>query len=82
MSIEKAIEMIQNLRNAELETVKIFSASDNVDKNMQLISKGKADYLEQILHEIEPKTYPCTHPKMWQDISEGQLYCTGCNQNL
>ena len=52
------------------------------DKNMQLIGKGKADYLEQILHEIEPETYPCNHTKKLHDISDGQLYCMGCNQNL
>ena len=31
MTIEKAIEMIQNLRNAELQTIKIFSNSDYKD---------------------------------------------------
>ena len=82
MTIEKAVEMLQNLRNAELETVKIFGENDNICKTMTRVCQGKADYLEKILHEIEPETYPCTHPKKWNDISDGQLYCTGCNQNL
>jgi len=82
MTVQKAVEMIQNLMNCELEAIKIFRGTEFFDKNMQLIAKGKADYLEQILHQIEPETYPCNHPKKWQDVCDGQLYCTGCNQNL
>ncbi len=64
MTIEKAIEMIQNLRNAELETIKIVGKNDKITKYISSIAKGKADYLGKILEEIEPKTYPCLHPKM------------------
>ncbi|EPA06171.1 hypothetical protein [Candidatus Nitrosarchaeum limnium] len=82
MTIEKAVAMIQNLRNAELETIKIVGYEDKITKDFSLIAKGKADYLGKILEEIEPETYPCSHPKKWHDISDGQLYCMGCNQNL
>ena len=82
MTIEKVVEMLQNLRNIELGTIKIFGESDKICKTMTRVSQGKADYIEAILHEIEPKTYPCMHPKIWHDVSDGQLYCMGCNQNL
>jgi len=82
MTTEKAVEMLQNLRNAELETIKIFGKSDNICNTMTRVSQGKADYLEKILHEIEPQTHPCLHPKKWHDVSDEQLYCMGCNQNL
>lgn len=82
MTIEKAVEMLQNLRNAELQTIKIFGSSDTICTNVCLVARGKADYLNKILEEIEPETYPCMHPKKWNDVSDGQLYCMGCNQNL
>lgn len=82
MTIEKAIEMIQNLRNAELETIKIVGDRDKITKDISLIAKGKAEYLGNILEEIEPEIHTCSHPKKWHDVSDGQLYCIGCNQNL
>lgn len=82
MTLENAIKMLQNLRNYELHTIKIFDGSESIQKNMQIISKAKADHLEKILHELEPQTYPCNHPKIWHDVSDEQLYCMGCNQNL
>lgn len=82
MTVVKAIEMLQNLRNCELESLKIFNGSESIQQNMRIISQAKATHLEKILHELEPQTYPCDHPKIWHDISDGQLYCMGCNQNL
>jgi len=73
MTIKKAIEMLQNLRNAELETIKIFGESNNICNTMTRVSQGKADYLEKILHEIEPKTYPCSHPKKCMSVDEKNI---------
>lgn len=56
--------MLQNLRNTEPEIIKIFRKEGNIWKTMIRISQGKATYFEEILHEIEPKTYPCMHPKI------------------
>lgn len=67
---------MQNLKQSR------FLESDNICKTMTRVCQGKVDYLEKILHEIEPETYHCKPPKKWNDISGGQLYCTGCNQNL
>jgi len=82
MSKEKAIEMLQNLRNSELYSVKLFSDNDPMQKDIKLISQAKVNYLEKILHELEPETYPCNHPREFHDICKGQLYCVGCNQDL
>jgi len=82
MALDKAVEMIQNLRNCELGSIGIIGGDYSVTKTMQLICKGKADYLEKILHEIEPKTYPCKHPKKSRDCCDGQWYCMDCNENL
>ena len=82
MTREKAVKMLQNLRNCELGTIQIFGNDTTISQNMQLVAKGKANYLDQILHEIEPQTYPCSHPKIWNDVCDGQLYCMGCNQDI
>ena len=83
MTIEKAIEMIQNLRKCELESIKIMIGVGSIENKIQLICKGKADYLGKILHEIEPKIFPCEHPKKLRDIDpDGIIYCMICNQNL
>ena len=83
MTIKKALEMIQNLRNCELKTLEIFVDEDDLDSKIRRIAKGKAIYLKHILHEIRPKLFPCKHPKQIQDIDpDGNRYCTGCNQNL
>lgn len=83
MTITKAIEMIQNLGKCELESIKIMTGEGSIENKMQLICKGKADYLGKILHEIEPETFPCEHPNKLRDIDpDGKPYCMGCNQDL
>jgi len=82
MTLGKAVQMIQNLRNCELGSIDIVCNDYPVTKTMQLICKGKADYLEKILHEIEPQTYPCSHPKKLHDFCDGTWYCMECNQDL
>ena len=81
-SLDKAVEMLQNLRNCELGSIDIFDGNDSITKKMQLICKGKADYLEKILHEIEPQTYPCECPENMNDTCAGQKYCMSCNRDL
>lgn len=83
MTIQKALEMIQNLHNCELQTQKIFKGNDSLENKIHLIAKGKADYLENILSELDPETFPCEHPNKLHDVDpDGNLYCMGCNQNL
>jgi len=82
MTLDKAVEMLQNLRNCELGSIDIIGNDHSVTKTMQLICKGKADYLEKILHEIEPQTYPCNHPEKSRDCCGGQWYCMDCNLDL
>lgn len=82
MTLNKAVEMLQNLRNCELGSIGIVGNDYSITKTMQLICKGKANYLEKILQEIEPQTYPCDHPKDMHDYCDGQMYCMNCNQNL
>ena len=79
MTVKKAIEMIQNLNNCELEASKIFSGYDKIESDMRSISKGIADYLEKILGEIQPK---CKHPKKMRDKADGVWYCMNCNMDL
>lgn len=79
MTIKKAIEMIQNLKKCELGTIEIFSGADKIESDMRLICKGKADYLERILVEIQPK---CQHPRKMRDKTDGVWYCMNCNQDL
>ena len=79
MTVKKAIEMIQNLRSCELEAIRIFSGYDKIESDMQLISKGIADYLQRILEEIQLK---CKHLKNMRDKADGIWYCMNCNQDL
>ena len=79
MTLKKAIDMIQNLKKCELEAIKIFSGFDKIDSDMRSISKGKADYLEKILGEIQTK---CNHPKKMRDKAKGVWYCMNCNMDL
>ena len=79
MTLKKAIEMIQNLKNCELVATTIFSGYDKIDSDMRSISIGKADYLEKILSEIQPT---CKHPKNMRDKADGIWYCMNCNQDL
>ncbi len=96
MTIKNAIKMIENLRDCEVQTIKIFDESsyddrysvDRIRKGMARVSQGKADYLAKILSELQtvkmqrlPKK--CNHPKKDQDVtSDGQRYCINCNANL
>ncbi len=77
MALDKAVEMIQNLRNCELGSIDIVGNDYSITKTMQLICKGKADDLEKILHEIKPQTYPCDHPRKLHDFCNEQWYCMG-----
>jgi len=79
MTLKKAIDMIRNLNNCELAATKIFSGHDKIDSDMRSISKGKADYLERILSEIQPK---CKHTKNMRDKAGEIWYCMNCNQDL
>jgi len=74
--------MLQKLRQCELGSIDISGNSDSISKTMQLICKGKADFIEEILHELEPETYPCNHPENMNQICAGQKYCMSCNQDL
>ena len=47
--------MLQNLRNSELYSAKLFNDDDPMQKDIKLISQAKANYLEKILHELEPE---------------------------
>ena len=79
MTFKKAVEMIQNLKKCELEAIKIFSRYDKIESDMRSISKGKADYLERILVEIQPE---CKHPNNMRDKADGVWYCMNCNLDL
>ncbi len=80
MTVKKAIEMMQNLQKCELESIKIFFGNGKIDSDIRLICKGKADYLEKILKEIQPN---CKHPKKMRDrTQDGQWYCMACNMDL
>ena len=79
MTLKIGIDMIQNLKKCELEAIKIFSGYDKIESDMRLIGKGKADYLERILAEIQPK---CKHPTNMRDKADGVWYCMNCNLDL
>ena len=79
MTLKKAIEMIQNLRTCELGSIEIFSGYDKIESDMRLVCKGKADYLQRILEEIQPN---CKHPKKMRDKASEIWYCMNCNQDL
>jgi hypothetical protein len=96
MTLKNAIEMIRNLRNCEVEAVRIFNDDpyDNkyaivrIRKSMANVSQGKVDYLAKILSELQTikmKRLPkkCNHPKKDHNMtSDGQRYCMNCNANL
>jgi len=96
MTLKDAIKMIRNLRDCEVQTVKIFNeepyderySADRIRKGMARVSQGKADYLAKILSElqtikIQRLSKKCSHPKKDQDVtSDGQRYCMNCNADL
>ena len=92
MYIDKNIDFINELLKIldpfVTNWIRDFPNEQNVKSMAQMWLRHTRDdlrvfeFFKQLLHKSE-KQIKCKHPKKFRDVDpDGNLYCTGCNQDL